>query len=97
MSFHYPATACYGLVPHPSLSLIHIFGRVVGVIAEEYNPVVLQLEVEAAVHSAEACHALLAFFVGGTAEMGECHGGNTILDVDADGNTQLDVYKRQAL
>ena len=68
------------------LHALGYFGRVVGVIAEEYNPVVLQLEVEAAVHSAEACHALLDFFVGGTAEMGECHGGNTILDVDTDGN-----------
>ena len=73
------------------LHALGYFGRVVGVIAEEYNPVVLQLEVEAAVHSAEACHALLDFFVGGTAEMGECHGGNTILDVDADGNTQLNI------
>ena len=69
------------------LQTLGYFRRMVGVIAEEYNSVILQLEVETAVHSAEACHALLDFLVGGTAEMGECHGGNAVLDVDADGNT----------
>ena len=34
---------------------------------------------------------MLDFFVGGTAEMGECYGGNTILDVDTDGNPQLNI------
>ena len=52
-------------------------GRMMGIVCQENGLIVFQPEVETAVHSAEACHALLDFFVGGTAEMGECHGGNS--------------------
>ena len=73
------------------LHALGYFGRVVGVIAEEYNPVVLQLEVETAVHSAETCHSLFDFLVGHSVQMCERHGSYAVLYVDADRYAEPDV------
>ena len=84
----------YLLVPIQFTDGLHALGyflRVVGVVAEKYNLVILQFEVEAAVYSAEARHTLLDFLVSGAAQVGECHGCHTVFDVDADGNAQLNI------
>ena len=62
-----------------------------GIVAQEYDFVILDLEIETTVYSVETCHTLLDLFVCRTIEVGECHGCYAILYIDADGNTQLDI------
>lgn len=51
--------------------------------------VVLYLEIETTVYSAETCHTSLYFFVSQSAHLRQSHGGYPVLNVDADGDTQL--------
>ena len=67
------------------------FRGMMGVVAQKDYLVILDLEIEPAVYTAEAVHSLSDLFVGHSVEVGECHGGYTILDVDAYRNSQLDI------
>ena len=74
------------------------FCGVVCIIAQEDNAVILQLEVEAAIHSAERQHSAAYFFRRSSCNLCQSHGGNAVVNVDADGNAQfhiLDVFKRR--
>ena len=66
-------------------------GRVVGIVAEVDLGVGLQFEVEAALHTTEACHALTQFVVGDTGQLGHRHGSDAIVDVHAQGYAEAYV------
>ena len=75
---------------HAAGTLIDFLGMV-GIVAEEYQLVGLDLEVEATLHPAIGLHAL-AQLVGGTSgQLCHGHGGNAVLDVDGDGLSQLHI------
>ena len=71
---------------HGEYALLYL-GRMVRIVAQENHLVVLYLEIETTVYSAETCHAAFDFLIRSTVEEGECHGCHTILYIDADGNT----------
>ena len=52
------------------------------IVAQEDYPVVLYLEVEPAVYSAEAGHAFFDFFIGHSVQVCQCHGSYSVLNVD---------------
>lgn len=59
------------------------FRGVVGVVTQKDDTVVLDLEVEPAVYSAETCHASFYFFIGHPVKVCQCHGGYAVFYVDA--------------
>lgn len=67
------------------------FRRMMGVVAQEDYLVILDLEIEPAVYTAEAVHSLSDLFVGHSVEVCKRHGGYAVFDVDAYRNSQLDI------
>ena len=67
------------------------FRGVVGVVTQKDDTVVLDLEVEPAVYSAETCHASFYFFIGHSVKVCQCHGGYAVFYVDANRNSQLNI------
>ena len=63
----------------------------VGIVRKKYMTVVLQGEVEASYDALEACHGRTDFISRCTGNLCECHGGDAVFDVDADGNAQFHV------
>ena len=61
----------------------------VRIVAQENYLVVLYLEIETTVYSAETCHTSLYFFISQSAHLRQSHGGYPVLNVDTDGDTQL--------
>ena len=45
----------------------------------------------ATVDAAEGGHALANLLLGGSGQLGQCHGGDAVLDVDGDGHAEVDV------
>ena len=73
---------------HGEYALFYL-GRMVRIVAQENHLVVLYLEIETTVYSAETCHTSLYFFISQSAHLRQSHGGYPVLNVDADGDTQL--------
>ena len=73
---------------HGEYALFYL-GRMVRIVAQENHLVVLYLEIETTVYSAETCHTSLYFFVSQSAHLRQSHGGYPVLNVDTDGDTQL--------
>ena len=71
---------------HGEYALLYL-GRMVCIVAQENYLVVLYLEIETTVYSAETCHAFLYFVAGHSAHLRQGHGGYSIFYVDADGDT----------
>ena len=67
------------------------FLRMVGIVGDQYVAVVLQVEVEAAIHTVEGAHAVFQFIGCATSELSHCHRCYTVFDIDGNGMSQLHV------
>ena len=66
----------------------------VAVVAEEHVAWVVDLEVEATLHSRVGLHAAAQFLRRAAVELCHCHGGDTILDIDGYGMAQRNLGHR---
>ena len=67
------------------------FGGVVRIITEEDAMISFDLEIKTSVYPGVSAHALPNFIGRGTGNLGQCAGGNAIVDVNAHGNAEFDV------
>ena len=65
--------------------------RVVSVIAQIDHVRGAHVEVEPAVNATERCHALSYFFFCSPSQLGQCHGGYSVLDVHRNRHTEIDA------